>query len=197
MTKRKFSSFKEADAFRELQLEKLLDWNIPFHPLAPSDFFHENLRRLRRFDLTISEPAKELLVDAIVQEAIIPHERLKVWKSAPLASDRLTGVADYLVTFDRDYLAAPFLCLVEAKRDNFEKGLAQCLVEMKACRWNNEQEGKEIDVFGVVTNGEGWRFYKYDTAGRVWASSSYYGLNAVDSVLGILGYIFTQCESNL
>ena len=196
MTKRKFSSFKEADAFRELQLKKLLDWEIPFEPLTPSDFFHENMRRLRRFNLTISEPAKELLVDAIIEEAVVHHEHLKIWKSAPLESDLLTGVADYLVTSDRDYLAAPFLCVVEAKRDNFEKGLAQCLVEMKACRWNHEQAGLKIEVYGVVTNGSGWVFYKYDMDGRVWASLPY-ALSHVEDILGCLDYIFAQCESNL
>jgi hypothetical protein len=33
------------------------------------------------------------------------------------------------MTEKRGYFEAPFLCIVEAKKDNFEQGLAQCLVD--------------------------------------------------------------------
>jgi hypothetical protein len=49
---------------------------------------------------------------------------------------------------------------VEAKKDDFGQGLAQCLVEMQACQWRNTQINKKIDVFGIVTNGDTWKAYK-------------------------------------
>ena len=44
---------------------------------------------------------------------------LKVWKAAPLESDTLMGVADYLITPKRVYVETPLLCVAEAKRDDF------------------------------------------------------------------------------
>jgi hypothetical protein len=196
MTKRKFSSFKEADAFRELGIKKLQAWQTDFPPLLPSDFFGERLRRLENFGLRGSERAKELLIDAVFEEVLEHHQKLRAWKAAPLESDSLTGVVDYLIATRIDYIETPFVCVAEAKNDDFEKGLAQCLVEMQACRWQNEQANRKIDVYGVVTNGGSWVFYKMDTDKRVWASLPY-AISSMENILGTLNYIFTQCESNL
>ena len=71
-------------------------------------------------------------------KALITCENLKIWKGAALESQDLIGQADYLLTQRRGYVEAPLLCVVEAKKDDFEQGAAQCLVEMKACQWNNQ-----------------------------------------------------------
>jgi len=194
--KRKFSSFDANEALKMLQVEELVPWEIEFRSFQPSPFFPERLRRLENFDLSFSERAKELLIDALCEEVIEQHQSLKIWKAALLQSDDLTGTVDYVVAAKRAYLAGPLLCVVEAKKDDFEKGLAQCLVEMKACRWNNAQAGKEIEVFGIVTNGEGWKFYKLTIDGQVFETLLYSIANR-DSVLGIRDYVFAKCEENL
>lgn len=97
--KRNFSSFKNDDAFRELNLENLTPWPIDTPPLTPSRVFKERLDRLQdSFDLSSYEESKKLLIDAICEEAIQK------------------------------------LCVAEAQKDDFEQGLAQCLVEMQACQ---------------------------------------------------------------
>lgn len=195
-TERQFSSFDANEALKELQVEVLYRWEIDFRSFQPSSFFPERLRRLENFDLTFSERAKELRIDAFCEEGIEKHQRLKIWKAASLKSDDLAGTVDYLIAARKAYLADPLLCIAEAKKDDFEKGLAQCLVAMKACRWNNAQAGKEIDVFGIVTNGEGWKFYKLTIDGQVFETLLYSIVNQ-DSILGILEYVFARCEENL
>jgi len=32
---------------------------------------------------------------------------------------------------------------------------AECLVEMQACQWINQRDGKDFAIYGIVTNGEG------------------------------------------
>ncbi len=194
--KKNFSSFDWASAFKELGIEVLLHWEVEFQPMPPSDYFKERWRRLEVFDLTNSERAKELLIDAIIEEVIQPYRKLKIWKAAPLESEDLIGQADYLAAPRRAYLEAPLLCVVEAKKDNFEKGLAQCLVEMKACQWNNQQQGKDLDVYGIVTNGEGWRFYKLSTAGEVYETLPQ-SLGAIEKIFGLLSYVFSKCEESI
>ncbi len=194
--KKNFSSFTLNEALQELQVLKLERWEIPLQPYQVSSFFSERLRRLENFDLVFSEQAKGLLIDAICEEVLIRHQRLKVWKAAALQSDTLTGYVDYLVSPNIAYMTMPVLCAVEAKKDDFEKGLAQCLVEMKSCSWNNQQAGKNLDVYGIVTNGEVWKFYKLAITGQVFESLSFAFKNQ-EEVFAALTYVFTRCEENL
>ncbi len=195
--RRNFSSFTLPEALQELQLSELLRWEIQPQPFQASAFLDERLRRLERnFDLAFSESAKELLIDAYCEEVIDRHPRLKIWKSASLQSDELTGLVDYLVAPKMAYVTKPLLCVVEAKKDDFEKGLAQCLVEMKACRLNNEQAGYHLDIYGIVSNGGVWQFYQLTVAGQVFETLPH-SLSNMEQMLGVLNYVFTKCEENL
>jgi hypothetical protein len=194
--KKNFASFNQSQAFKQLQISRLKEWHIETHPVKPSDFFHQRLVRLKRFDLRSSEKAKELLIDAICEEALEDFAQLKIWKGTAIESDVLSGTPDYIIAENKDYLDAPILCIVEAKKDNFTQGLAQCLVEMQACQWNNQQINKTIDVFGIVTNGEGWKFYKLTFQGEVYETLLYSVLD-MEILLGALHYIFQECWQNL
>ena len=119
-------------------LNDLLPWSLQAEALPPSDFFHEHLYRLRRhFDLEGYEESKKLLIDALCDEAINRCDRLKIWTGAQLEGDVAAGYVDYLIAERKRYLDTPMLCIIEAKKDDFEQGLAQCLVEMQACQWKN------------------------------------------------------------
>ncbi len=194
--KKNFASFSHKEAFKQLNLIELLPWVIEVKPIQPSHFFQERLERLQCFDLQRYEESKKLIIDALCEEAIQPNKRLKIWKGAALESDVTNGNVDYLVAERKAYLEAPFLCIVEAKKDDFEQGLAQCLVEMQACQWQNRKLGKEIDVLGIVTSGDGWRFYKLTPQGTV-SQTSLYGIAHIEEIVGLLRYIFQLSEQNL
>lgn len=194
--KRSFSSYSLDEALKKLQIEQIEPFMANFTPLSLSPFFEERLRRLDGFDLKGSERAKELLIDAFCEEVVTRHEQLRIWKAAPLQSDELIGAVDYLVAPRKAYLDLPLLCVVEAKRDDFVQGMAQCILEMHACQWNNQQTGRVVDVYGIVSNGQGWQFYKLNTTGRLF-ESTLYSINQPETILGILDYVFTQCAENL
>lgn len=65
-------------------------------------------------------------------------------------SDQLKGTLDYLITTDDKKIA-----VIEAKRDDLEKGFSQLIPEMIALKEEDEQE-----IFGVVTTGASWQFGK-------------------------------------
>jgi len=153
--RRNFSIFSLDDAIKEVSIKKLMPWFVEADPIELSDLFKAILDRLKQFNTQSNERGRELIIDAILAEAIVSLKHLKIWKGAPLNSDELNGEADYLITDDKDYLESPFLCVVEAKKDDFEKGLAKCLVEMKVCWLNNLDLGRKIEVLGIVTNGAG------------------------------------------
>lgn len=194
--KKNFSSFSMAEAFKQLEIIDLLPWSPTINPVEPTPFFQQRLERLQCFDLQSYEESKKLLIDAICEEAIQEFQQLKIWKGAVLESDRLTGYADYLVTERKRYLEAPLLCIIEAKKDDFEQGLAQCLVEMQACQWINQQINVQATIYGIVTNGDTWKFYKLDLAGDVYETLPY-SISDMPDILGLLNYVFRQCEETL
>jgi hypothetical protein len=105
-------------------------------------------------------------------------------------------LADYLLTENRRYFEAPLLCVVEAKKDDFEQGLAQCLLEIAACQWSNRQIERLLDVLGVVTNGGVWQFYQFLQDGFVYETRPY-AISDLKSILGILHHLFRRCEQQL
>ena len=194
--KKKFSSFNQKQAFQQLGISDLHLWQLQTQPRQPSDFFEQRRARLQHFDLKVSERAKELLIDAICEEALEGHDKLKIWKAAPLQSDFVAGEVDYLVAKKQGYIENPMLCVIEPKKDDFLQGLAQCLVAMQACQWNNQQSDQTIDIFGIVTNGDIWKFYKLITSGEVYETLPY-SIIDMAGILGVLDNIFQQCEQHL
>ena len=195
--KKNFSSFSYAEAFKQLNLTDLTQWNINAPPVMLSAFFQERMNRLEQtFNLQGYEESKKLLIDAICEEAMLTSNHLRIWKGSQLESDVLAGYVDYLVAERKRYLDIPLLCIIEAKKDDFEQGLAQCLVEMQACQWQNRQADRDIDILGIVTNREGWQFYKLIVAGRVYGTPLY-SVGDMELLLGRLRYIFELCEQNL
>jgi len=138
--KRKYSSLTLKDALQLVNHETLQPWPLDTAPQPASEMLVAHLQRLRSFDLHTSEQAKMLLIDALLAEIVPRYPELKVWKAAPLATDTLTGVADYAIAPFRAYLDTPLLCVAEAKRDDFEAAQVQCVAEMYACGWNNRRE---------------------------------------------------------
>lgn len=195
--KKNFSSFSYAEAFKQLNLTDLIPWELEAAPIEPSNFFQERLHRLEAlFNLDGYEESKKLLIDAICEEAISVTKHLKIWKGAPLESDIAAGYVDYLIAERKRYLDLPLLCIIEAKRDDFEKGLAQCLVEMQACQWQNRQAQRSVDVLGITTNGTSWQFYKLVITGEVY-ESSVYSVGDMNLLLGRLRHVFELCEHTL
>lgn len=194
--KKSFSSFTYKEACKYLGITRLKRWAIEAEPIPISDFFRQRLERLQKFDLEDFEVFRTLLIDAICDEGLEGVERLKVWKGAYLEGEDVCGNADYLIAERRAYLEAPFACVIEAKRDDFHQGAAQCLVEMRACQWTNQQLGRAVDIYGIVTNGEGWKFYRLAISGEV-SESLMSGANQMPILLGQLRAFFEMCEQNL
>lgn len=76
---------------------------------------------------------------------------------------KLAGFCDFLVSRSpyQAALEAPVVVAVEAKRQDFRRGLTQCVAEMIAARIYNERLGQMIPtIYGCVTTGDVWRFVR-------------------------------------
>lgn len=154
------------------------------------------MRRLEAFDTLRSEGARLLLVDAILQEAIQPYTRLRVFKEATLRSELAGGLVDYVVAPRAGVVTLPIACIAEAKKDDFDKGLAQCLVTMKAAAELNATANHPADIFGIVTNGTTWQFYRHRQMGS-FEGTLPSSIATIEVILGTLDHIFSCCEDNL
>ena len=88
------------------------------------------------------------------------------------------------------------LGVAEAKKDDFVQGRAQCLAEMVACQWNNRQENRDIVIFGIVSNGQVWQFYKLAQASDIF-ESGLYTVDDLPELLGTLDYVCAECTKNV
>ncbi|MFM7369314.1 MAG: hypothetical protein ACKO2Z_16300, partial [Sphaerospermopsis kisseleviana] len=82
--------------------------------------------------------------------------------------------------------------IVEAKKENINAGLGQCVAEMIAARMFNEREGNNIQtIYGTVTTGTNWKFLKLINQVVEIDLSEYY-INNIGKILGILSSIVTE-----
>ena len=100
----------------------------------------------------------------------------------------LNGSCDFLISRSPELLivTAPVIIIVEAKKENINGGLGQCVAEMLAARIFNEREQNQIaTIYGAVTSGTNWRFLKLKEQVIEIDLTEYY-LRDVNKILGIL-----------
>ncbi|MCI0529965.1 MAG: hypothetical protein L0Y56_21180, partial [Nitrospira sp.] len=75
--------------------------------------------------------------------------------------------------------------IVEAKKNDIEGGLGQCVAQMLGAQLFNQKEGSETEtIFGCVTTGEAWQFLKLEKD-FVYIDSHRYYIIQVDEILGV------------
>ena len=191
-----FSGLTMKQAMALIPAQNLIRWPLVAPIKPPTPLLLEYLERMQAFELLTSEAAKISLIDPILLEILPNYPVLKVWKAEPLEAETVIGVADYLVAPKRAYMETPLLCAIEAKRDDFEKGQIQCVAEMAACRENNMGDGHTGDVHGIVSNGQGWVFYKLTYGGEVWVSGLF-TTEDLPKLLGVLDLVCGACAQNV
>ena len=86
-------------------------------------------------------------------------DNFALWSHQPLElNDELHGIPDYMISrrseLGKIVFEQPFVAVIEAKKDDFTGGWAQCCIEMFTIQQIN-QNAEQI-IFGIVSNGETW-----------------------------------------
>jgi hypothetical protein len=122
--------------------------------------------------------ARELSGDQI---AIFSGERLDVDPGRGLV-----GETDFILAVCPPVmpLRAPIAVIVEAKKNDIEGGLGQCVAQMIAARLFNEAEGRTgTPLYGCVTTGKEWQFLQLNASVALLDRTSCF----LDNLPGILG----------
>jgi hypothetical protein len=112
------------------------------------------------------------------------------------AERRLLGECDFILALSEPLprLRAPLVMIVEAKKNDIEAGLGQCIAQMVAARIFNERAGRVSVVYGCVTTGEDWQFLRLDGQAVLIDTTRRY-INDVGSILAAFLSIAGQAEA--
>ena len=190
-----YRDFSLEQAIAKFQLMETYGVLFPdLKPIAPS----ESLLRFLKDGQAIAVPGgsekarSEFLVAPILLELKNHYRgRLAVYsgKTLDIARDQgLTGECDFLLGQGPGgiTLRSPLFTIVEAKRDDVESGVGQCVAQMVGTQRFNQEHSEDVGtIFGCVTTGEIWQFLRLEVTTLTIASDRFYIRN-VDEILGCL-----------
>jgi hypothetical protein len=140
-------------------------------PIAPSPILAGLLEDTVPWAIAVgTEKAKSELIiaPALLEVKRLLNHQISVFSGTDFTVDiaaGLNGVCDFLISRSPEQfeIEAPVVVLVEAKRDNINSGLGQCIAEMVAAQRFNEANNNPIPtIYGSVTSGTAWRFMKLE-----------------------------------
>jgi hypothetical protein len=163
------------------KVEKLLEVTLQmvdlFSPLAPlpiPDWLREVLDRGMQLFLMSEKARSEFIVSPILLATReLSHNAVTIFSGQRmdvLPEKGLVGECDFILAKSPPVptLHSPLVTIVEAKNNDIEVGLGQCVAQMVGARVFNERAGNSFGpIFGCVTTGETWQFLRLDgtTAG--------------------------------
>jgi hypothetical protein len=194
-------------AYRDFTLDAVsrafgivLKTGLLFERLSPAEvlpWLQESLRRGRDIPWVSEKARCELLVMPILLASReLCGNRFTIHSGQRLDVDAergLTGECDFILAFGPSVpvLQAPVAVILEAKRGDIETGLGQCAAQVVGAREFNRQAGKEIwPLFGCVTTGEDWQFFKLEDSSLVLDKERYY-LTDLGRILAAFRTIFS------
>jgi type I site-specific restriction endonuclease len=171
---------------------------VQISDVQPSVFLLEAVERGKRRKLTSEKAKSEHLIAPILSEVEEFNNRsFATFSGYKFNVDKALGLAgfcDFILTKEpkSPIIQAPVFCIVEAKNDNLDVGLAQCIAEMYASQIFNQKKLKNVPtIYGATTFGFEWKFIKMN-GNQVKIDNEIYYLNELPKLLGVLNYIVNQ-----
>jgi hypothetical protein len=194
-----YSDFTLETAIASLGVATELTTLFPdLSPLPIPVWLHDTLYRRTPLAL-ISEKARSefIVVPILLASREISHEKLAIYSGQRLDIDPkkgLVGECDFILTLSPPILPlrSPIVTLVEAKKNDIEAGLGQCIAQMVAAQlFNKINHQPNIPIFGCVTTGEIWQFLRL-TDSVVSMDEQRYYLDNIGIILAVVQHIIAQ-----
>jgi len=162
-----------------------------------SDIFIEEFEfNQQNMDVFSSEAARcEIIIFPILREMYkYYYKKISLWVQKSIAYDeKLNGTPDYIISkkseLGKTMLEFPLIIVAEAKKNDFEQGWAQCLSELIAARYLNNNP--EMPVYGIVTDAKLWEFGKLTEKGFTKNTDSFI-VTDLNKLFGALKFIFDE-----
>lgn len=179
-----------------LQMFQLSVTQVPLfgdvRPVEPSAWRVETLRKGKTLALFSEKSRSEFIVAPMLLTCRdLAGDACFVYSGVRLDVDTergLCGECDFILarTAPSPALRAPLLVVVEAKKNDIEEGLGQCVAQMVGARLFNERHGQQSErVYGCVTTGESWQFLRLEDATLAADTDRYY-ISEPGKILAVL-----------
>ncbi len=203
MAYNKFKKLAQLDQI--LGVKDLMQTWMPkyFAPTSVSNHLLENLEDAKNEHLDTEKAKSEFVITPVLKELRRNNpNKFSTFSGYAFEVDTskdLNGFCDFILSAaaNRSEIVAPIFCLVEAKNDNVNRGLAQCGAEMYAARLFNQQKGKPCEVmYGCVTTAFLWCFLKLEN-NTLYIDPNYVPLTFAEphKVLAVLQWILDESLS--
>ena len=171
-------------------------------PIAPSAWLNETLAKAKSLAFYSEKSRSEFIVAPILLACReTSGNAFHIYSGINLEGDAargLRGECDFVLAKapPSPALQSPIAVIVEAKKNDVEAGIGQCIAQMYGARIFNEKDQNQSDeIFGCVTTGEIWQFLKLQDQ-TAFADADRYYLEDVDRILGIFKTITESVKSN-
>ncbi|NES86842.1 MAG: hypothetical protein F6K10_38945 [Moorea sp. SIO2B7] len=191
-----YSSFNLEHVKQKFNLNTIEEFDIfaNIETLESSKFLQKILRD--NLSIAIASNSEKARSEMIIAPILVElkrqfKEKINLFSGVDFTVDEnqgLNGICDFLVSKSPEKLliTAPVIMLVEAKKENLNAGLGQCIAEMIAAQLYNQKANNEVElIYGAITSGTNWRFLKLDKT-DVYIDLSEYYLRDLNHILGIL-----------
>ncbi|SJM93748.1 conserved hypothetical protein [Crenothrix polyspora] len=139
-----------------------------------------------------------IIANILVELRKLFHHKISLFSGIEFNVDRdkgLNGYCDFIISASSEQLilSSPIIAVVEAKNENINGGLGQCIAEMVAAHIFNAAENNTgiKNLYGVVTTGTAWKFLKMDGVDVV-IDLDEYPIDNPGKIMGILLAMLTQ-----
>ena len=161
--------------------------------VEPSDWLKKALSMASNYSLYSEKARSELLVMPILLE-MAEKKHFSIFSGFNLdvsPEQGLNGECDFILSKKNNkyVLETPIFGLVEAKKQDIDLGIPQCIAQMIGAKMFNENEQTGIKtIYGCVTTGEEWLFMKLEND-VVLIDKEKYFIKDVNLILGVLQQI--------
>ena len=182
----------------KIQTEKLFD---VVESVTPPDWLVKALKAASSVGFSTEKARSEFFVaPVLLASRELNHERFFLYSGQKLEADAargLTGECDFILSHAQAsvVLMTPIMTLVEAKKQDYEAGMGQCIAQMVGAQiFNQKNESTSLPIFGCVTTGEGWQFLKLEDT-LVTVDLTRYALANLEQILGMFRHIVAVFEA--
>jgi hypothetical protein len=170
-------------------------------PLTPSDWLLQTLTRYTKARTAYfnEKSRSEAIVFPILSELQNScNFSFALYSGATIEGDKelgLNGECDFVLSQAEQSieLERPVFCVVEAKDNDIELGIPQCIAQLYGARLFNEKGGEFSPkvMYGAVTTGTEWNFLQL-TDNDIIIDNDFYYIKNLPELLGVLNHIMKQ-----
>lgn len=178
----------------DLIIKEKIDFFAETTSVEPSNFLKETLKDNLALALAINTEksrSEMIIVPILIELRKKMNAQISLFSGTEFNVDiakGLNGTCDFLISKSTEqlFIKSPVFAIVEAKKENLNGGLGQCIASLIASQIFNEQEGNEIPIiYGAVTTGNIWKFLQLEKK-EVYIDLTEYLINDLGKILGIL-----------